>query len=271
MRQSLDIAGLGLLLDVQGEELRVAGHYRDAKPDLAIAMELHVRVEADFAEGRSAAADFPAFEVEAISPSCVKLSRYDAEGTITFSEGKPLRADFVVAPREVALEALLRILSSYTLLRHGGLVLHSSAIGDKDGAHVFSGVSGAGKSTIAALLRDNWPVEQLSDELLILRRYSDHWDLVVSPFLGSKGLAHGKTRPLLSLNLLSQAGENRRTELKPAQAMSAMCRHILSYAQDPQSGELILELVMQLVQEVPCYELEFLKDASVGQVLDLAC
>ncbi|MBL4637688.1 MAG: hypothetical protein JKY56_27785 [Kofleriaceae bacterium] len=271
MRQSIDIAGLGLLLDVQGEALRVAGHYQDAAPELAIAMELHVRVEADFAEGRQAAADFPAFQVEAVSDNCVKLSRYDAEGTIHFADGEPLRADFVVAPREVALEALLRILSSYTLLRHGGLVLHSSAIGDDQGAHVFSGVSGAGKSTIAALLRDYWPVEQLSDELLILRRGPEKWELIVSPFLGSKGLAHGKRKTLSSINFLSQADENRRTELRPAQAMSAMCRHILSYAQDPKSGELILELVMQLVSEVPCYDLDFLKDASVGQVLDLAC
>jgi len=271
MRQSIDIAGLGLLLDVQGEALDVAGHYRPAASDLPIAMELHVQVEADFADGRSASPDFPAFQVEAISPTCVKLSRYDAEGTITFVEGAPLRAEVVLAPRQVALEAILRILSSYTLLRHGGLVLHSSAVGDREGAHVFSGISGAGKSTIAALLRDHWPVEQLSDELLILRRVSEKWELVVSPFLGSKGLDHGKRRPLSSINFLSQAKENRRTELPPAQAMREMCRHILSYAQDPKSGELILELVMQLVQEVPCYELDFLKDASVGQVLDLAC
>ncbi len=270
MKQVIDIAGLGLLLVTEGDEVRVAGHYKEAAPEIAVAMELHVKVDASFADGRAAAADFPAFAVRRVDCGQVELSRYDALGTICFTEGEPVRGNFTIAPREVALEALLRIVSSYTLLRHGGLILHSSAIGDDAGAHVFSGVSGAGKSTISALLRDHWPVEQLSDELLILRKFSENWELVVSPFLGSKGLNHGKRSPLQSINLLAQAPLNRRTRLRPSQAMGALCRHVLTYAHDPQSGELILDLVMNLVQEVPCYALEFLKDASVGDVLDLS-
>ncbi|MCP4448944.1 MAG: hypothetical protein GY811_26965 [Myxococcales bacterium] len=235
-----------------------------------MAAELDVVVREDFSCDRCPAVDFPAFTTAGSSEDSLRLSRYDAEGTISFIAGEPVRAVFEIAPREVALEGVLRVVSSFALLRHEGLVLHSSAIADAEGAHVFAGVSGAGKSTIASLLVQSWPVEQLSDELLILRRLSDGWSLIVSPFLGSKGLDHGRVEPLASVNLLVQAPENRRTKVSVHRAIQEICRHILTYAKDPESMGLILDLVTKLMREVPCYELQFVKDASVGDVMGLA-
>src|SRR5947209_8561198 len=48
-------------------------------------------------------------------------------------------------------ENVLRVVAAYRLLEDGGVLLHSAAVADDRGAHVFFGPSGAGKSTISRL------------------------------------------------------------------------------------------------------------------------
>lgn len=269
MDRVLDIAGLGIAVRFTGESMPIAGNYSDfvGRPDA------HIEVHLDWDRHKRLAKspNFPAFASRQKSATAVHLSRFDAEGVIGYAEGEPVHAAFTIGAREMALEAVIRVTAAFTLPRHDGLVMHSSAIRDQRGAHVFAGVSGAGKSTIAAMLKEHWPVELLSDELLILRKIDGRWHTVVSPFVGSTGLPHGQATLLESINFLKQAKRHEREPHRPAQALPEFCRHILTYAQSGIATQNVLDLAADVVECVPCYMLNFAKDPSVGEVLGLSC
>src|SRR5262245_52181928 len=78
--------------------------------------------------------------------------RQDSEGTIAI-RGGAVESAFRGRAQWTMLEASLRVAFSIALSREGGLLLHSSGVVTDDGrAFVFTGVSGAGKTTIVRLL-----------------------------------------------------------------------------------------------------------------------
>jgi hypothetical protein len=115
-----------------------------------------------------------------------------------------------------------------------------------------------------------FPVQLLSDELLILRKLDGVWHAIVSPFVGSRGLPHGREVPLKSINFLVQAPHNRRHPLGTAPAVQEFCKHILTYACTTSTTQQVLDLAADIVQSVPAYQLEFKKDPSIGSLLGLA-
>ena len=87
-------------------------------------------------------------------------------------------------------ENVLRVIAAYRLLDSGGVLLHSAAVADDRGAHVFFGVSGAGKSTISRLGYATGRAV-LSDDMNALRFTPDGVVVEHLPFAGDFG--HGRT------------------------------------------------------------------------------
>jgi hypothetical protein len=135
-------------------------------PDLIIDVE-HVP---DFARGRARSPAYPAFDAHLRGPRHVALSRFDAEGELVLpdSPGGPVHGRFRVGDSPNSLEAAVRIGMSVTVPRRGGLLLHASAVRTHVGAAVFIGKSGAGKSTISAMLDGVPGITRLADELVIV-------------------------------------------------------------------------------------------------------
>jgi len=75
--------------------------------------------------------------------------------------------------KEAFLGAMLEISS-----KSGSLCLHASSVAYGDRAIIFSGMSGAGKSTISSLISP--PFTQLTDDLSFLI-YQDHWKTAQLP------------------------------------------------------------------------------------------
>jgi hypothetical protein len=176
---------------------------------------------------RARPADHPAFARRRDGATLV-VERGDADGRIELG-GTPLRARFRISGDRYALEACVRVALSVALPRHGALILHSSAVRWDGVGHVFSGVSGAGKSTIAAMLDTLPGCERLADELLVVVRGPAGWAIHVPPFLGIEGLPRGEQAPLASIDLLAQASANRRVRLLPGEAMRELHRHVVVY------------------------------------------
>jgi hypothetical protein len=83
-------------------------------------------------------------------------------------------------------ENVLRVVAAYHLLGQGGVLLHSAAVADGPGAHVFFGPSGAGKSTVSRLaLAAHCAV--LSDDMNALRLTADGVVAEKVPFAGDIG------------------------------------------------------------------------------------
>jgi len=219
---------------------------------------------------RERTAEYPAFQRSTLPDGRLRVERFDAEGEVSVGD-LPLHASFRVGPSANSLEACLRIAASLALPRDGALILHSSAVVHAGRALVFTGVSGAGKSTISSLLADAYPsCTKIADELLVLRQTDDGWHVMVPPYLGPAGIDHGARAPLAAVHFLVQADHDRREPIATTVALRELLRHVLVYVVDARTAEHVLGLGATLTRDVPFYRLHFRKDPHVANVLEIA-
>jgi hypothetical protein len=262
------IAGLPVLVRARAPrdlaDLAAAYHAfpSEAEPLLVIDVE---RVDGF---DRDRGPEYPAFARTLGERGRLHVERFDAEGDIDTGE-LPLRASFRVGPSANSLEACVRIALSLALPRRGALMMHASAVEHAGHALVFTGVSGAGKSTISSLL-DRAPARKIGDEIVVLARVDDRWSAYVPPYLGPAGIAHGTHAPLDGIHVLVQATRHDRAAMTPAAAVRELLRHVLVYVAEPRTAEHVLALVAEVTREVPTYRLEFRKDPDVAGVLGIA-
>lgn len=214
--------------------------------------------------------EYPAFRKRALPDGRLHVERFDAEGEVGVGD-LPLHASFRIGPSANSLEACIRIAASLALPRDGALILHSSAVVYAGRALVFTGVSGAGKSTISSMLGDDVPgCTKIADELLVLRQNQDAtWQLVVPPYLGPAGIRHGATAPLAAVHFLVQAPHDAREPLAPTAALRELLKHVLVYVADARTAEQVLGLGAALTRATPFYRLQFRKHPAVATVLEI--
>jgi hypothetical protein len=264
----------GLPVAIRARESRelvdLGAAYRAFPTDAPPALEIDVeRVEEGFARDRGP--EYPAFARTLGAGGRLRVERFDAEGEIDTGE-LPLRASFRVGPSANSLEACVRIALSLALPRAGSLMMHASAVEHDGRALVFTGVSGAGKSTISSLL-DRAPSRKIGDEIIVLTRPASRWHVFIPPYLGpfdTTGIAHGASAPLDGIHVLVQAPRHERAAMTPTAALRELLRHVLVYVAEPRTAEHVLALVADLTRQVPTYRLEFLKDPGVASVLGIA-
>lgn len=163
-----------------------------------------------------------------------------------------------------ALDSVLRILHSLVLSARGGFLLHAAS-GICDGrAYLFSGVSGAGKTTMTRLAPSD--VILLTDEISYVRPSSAGYSAYGTPFSGELAKAGENTRaPISALFFLEKGPENRVDELAPAEAVRRLMRNILFFAEDAEVVEKLLATACDFVQRVPVRRLTFYPDSRVWE------
>ena len=161
-----------------------------------------------------------------------------------------------------ALDSVLRILHSLVLSERGGFLLHAAS-GICDGrAYLFSGVSGAGKTTMTRLAPAD--VTLLTDEISYVRPAASGYSAYGTPFSGELAKAGENTSaPVSALFFLEKGPENRVDELAPAEAVRRLMRNILFFAEDSELVEKLLATACDFVQKVPVRRLTFYPDARV--------
>jgi hypothetical protein len=268
MQRSFQLAGVAVT--VSGTDAALAGvpdeyRLRDHRPDAA---GLVVTLEVDPSlDDRPHGPTYPAFERRRRGDA-LEIERADATGTIEV-RGAAIVARFRVSTHPSSVEACLRVALSVALPRHDALILHASAAIAHEHALVFAGVSGAGKSTIATLLSSQPGWARLADDLVIVARRDGEWSAEVPPFHGTSGLPHGRAFPLAGVDLLVQASVHRRRRLDAPTALRELLRHVVVFAAEESTSEIVLGLTSRLVAEIPVSRLEFLPDPGVAQVLDI--
>ena len=159
-----------------------------------------------------------------------------------------------------------QILSWGLLARLGGALLHA-AVAVKDGrGRVFTGRSGAGKSTISALLRDaGWRI--LNDDRVVVFRRGGEWRVAGTPWHGSGRFAEAAEVPLDGIHFLGKSAECRSEDLSAAQARLAL----LDVAAVPWFEETwaqgILDGLDRLTREVEIARFHFPKTPQAAQAL----
>lgn len=161
-----------------------------------------------------------------------------------------------------ALDSVLRILHSLVISARGGFLLHAAS-GICDGqAYLFSGVSGAGKTTMTRLAPSD--VTLLTDEISYVRPGGGGYFAYGTPFAGELAKAGENTSaPVSALFFLEKGPENRVDELPPAEAVRRLMRNILFFAEDNDLVEKLLATACDFVQKVPVRRLTFYPDSRI--------
>jgi hypothetical protein len=203
----------------------------------------------------------------------------DAEVWLEDREWKMVRGDFRASwnPAErrgqvfqtanpYSIDSVLRILHTLMLAPEGGFLLHASSAVRNGKAFLFSGVSEAGKTTMARLAPAD--VTVLTDEASYVRKVDGHYFAYGTPFAGELG-APGKniSAPVAALYLLKKASDNRIEEIDPADALQRLLRNILFFAHQSDMVRQVFEAACAFVSAVPVYQLSFFPDQRVWELI----
>jgi len=168
-----------------------------------------------------------------------------------------------VDPWEYPLSELLMV---FLLARGRGVLLHASALSQANGMYDFVGESGAGKSTMTRLWAGSG-VHFLSDDRTIVRRHGTSYWAYGTPWHGDAGVASPGKAPLGKLFFLQKAARHALRPLAPREGLTRLLVNCFPTFWDPDGMAFTLGFLAQLVQEIPCYELAFSRDAGVVDVV----
>lgn len=161
-----------------------------------------------------------------------------------------------------SLDSVLRILHSLILAERGGFLLHAASAICSGRAFLFSGVSGAGKTTMARLAPAD--VTLLTDEISYVRPGIDGYSAFGTPFAGELARAgENCTAAVSGLFFLEQGPENRIDEISSTEAVRRLMRNILFFAEDHALVEKLLATACDFVNRVPIRRLTFYPDTRV--------
>jgi len=219
-----------------------------------------------------------AFEVELV-PAGIFNPDDDAKVWLQDGEWRMERGDFqakwspehrIGQIRQVAnpfsIDSVLRIIHTLLLARRGGFLLHASSAVRNGKAYLFSGVSEAGKTTMARLAPPD--VALLTDEVSYVRRVGGEYIAYGTPFAGEFG-EPGKniSAPIAALYLLDKAAANRIEPVETADAIRRLMRNILFFADDAELVREVFESACAFVATVPVYQLSFFPDQRVWELI----
>ena len=144
----------------------------------------------------------------------------------------------------------MRIVHSLVLAERGGFLVHSASAVRNTRAFLFSGVSGAGKTTISRLAPPD--VTLLTDEISYVCRAGNGYQAFGTPFAGDLGRAgENISAPIAGLYLLVQGRQNHASPIGPADAARRLLRNILFFADDACRVEQLFRSACEFVSRVP--------------------
>ena len=189
--------------------------------------------------------------------------RYEFEGAALYAFSSGIRFDGV--KNQFALDSLLRVFLSWKLLEYQGFLLHAATVIRDGKAYIFTGRSGAGKSTVATLSPQG---SVLTDEISLLRREHGIWRAYGTPFWGEfKAAGSNSSAPVAGIFRLLQAPENQVAPLRPMAILRTLLPNVLFFSAEAQANRRLLEVLSRAATEIDGYNLSFRKNATFWEVL----
>lgn len=151
------------------------------------------------------------------------------------------------------------------LIQHSAFLLHSSVVVANGKAVLFSGPSGVGKSTQAALWHEHLGADILNGDRCVITERPDGFYGGGSPLAGHSGIYRSEQAPIAGIFLLEHGQENTVQRLG-ADALPPLLSQTLINSWDSGFMEKLTELYQQLLSQIPVYRLSCRPDRSAAQL-----
>lgn len=165
-----------------------------------------------------------------------------------------------------SLDSVLRITHSLILAEEGGFLLHAASAIRNGRAFLFSGVSGAGKTTIASLAPAD--VKLLTDEVSYVRCSDGEYLAYGTPFSGELARSgENLSATIDTLYFLVQGPENRIEVVSPLDSARMLLRNILFFGDDRELVRKVFDAAVQFVSTVNVAKLVFTPDVRAWELV----
>ncbi len=151
------------------------------------------------------------------------------------------------------------------LCHMGGVMMHSSCVMAEGKVMLFSGMSGAGKTTLARLWREHGATI-LNDERNLLHPRNGVVRAGASPWHGEENQVNPVTGPLTAIFFLKQASINQLRPMPLTESLGRMMTTAFVPVYIPDGPARTLDACAAILEKVPAYELSFTPDV---RALDL--
>lgn len=141
------------------------------------------------------------------------------------------------------------------LMNENRMMLHSSCINTEYGGILFSGVSGAGKSTQAELWCRYENATLINGDRTILYPAENGWLGYGSPYAGSSRCYKNEKCDIKAIVFLEKESANAARKMGTAEAFRKIYSCMLINSWDQKFVTKACEFITKLVQEIPVYEL----------------
>jgi hypothetical protein len=169
-------------------------------------------------------------------------------------------AEFEISPSRTMqeVEYLIRIASAIWIFEKGGLLIHGAALVRKDRGYLFTGHSGAGKTTVCRVSKN---ALILNDDLITLGLTKSGWEVLATPFSNpTQNEPNPGKAPLKTILHLNQAKEHRIDQVTTVIALADLITHIPVLTVRKENMEPIMNRCHHILKEVKTYNLYFLPD-----------
>lgn len=165
-----------------------------------------------------------------------------------------------------SFDSVLRIMHTLALVEAGGFLLHAASAIRNRRAFIFSGVSGAGKTTLTRLAPSDAII--LTDEVSYVRRPSGIFEACGTPFAGELARAGANTSAQIdTLFFLEQGSENRIDDIGRREALQRLLRNILFFAADPEMVAGLFRTANEFLECIPVRRLTFRPEPDVWSLI----
>lgn len=165
-----------------------------------------------------------------------------------------------------AIDSVLRIVHTLIQAPEGGFLLHGASTIRDGRAFLFSGVSGAGKTTISRLAPPDSVL--LTDEISYVRREGERYLACGTPFAGELAcLGENAAAPIDRLFFLAKGPENLIEPIETADALRMLLRNILFFVDDAELIQMVFRSACDFLARVPAFRLTFFPDERVWDLI----
>jgi len=166
----------------------------------------------------------------------------------------------------VAFEYLNQMVP-FIQLKHDAITFHGVLLEYEGGCIAVCADSGVGKTTHARLWRDCKNALILNGDRAVLRKNDRGWMGYGSPWSGSSGEQINRCAPLKALVILERGERNLAVRLNPIETLTGVLAHVLFPGWDPELTGKAMDLLDDLLTDVPVFRLRCRPDEEAVQVL----